>query len=95
MAPGAGKGFSRADGGAPSGHNGYNIWGHFNFPMLNPHWPVCKYGPHLCLQVSIYSFKDVLVGRPYSCEIRMLYVSYGKKWLLPIRTSLNISFVLK
>ena len=26
---------------------GYNIWGHFNFPMFHPHWPVCKYGPHL------------------------------------------------
>ncbi len=27
---------------------GYNIWGHLNFPMLNPHWPFCKCVPHLC-----------------------------------------------
>ena len=26
---------------------GYEIWDNFNFPMLNPHWQLCKYGPHL------------------------------------------------
>ena len=25
----------------------YEIWDNFNFPMLNPHWQLCKYGPHL------------------------------------------------
>ena len=26
---------------------GYEIWDNFNFPMLNPNWQLCKYGPHL------------------------------------------------
>ncbi len=26
---------------------GYKIWDNFNFPMSNPHWQLCKYGPHL------------------------------------------------
>ncbi len=31
---------------------GYTIWDNFNFPMLNPHWQLCKYGPHLWLAAS-------------------------------------------
>ncbi len=32
---------------------GYEIWNNLNFPMLNPHWQLCKYGPHLYLHVFI------------------------------------------
>ena len=50
---------------------GYNIWGHLNFPMLNPHWQVCKYGPHLTVHqfgsklfiFTIYSLRQI---RPYN-----------------------------
>ena len=29
---------------------GYEIWDNFNFPILNPHWQLCKYGLHLSFE---------------------------------------------
>ncbi len=32
---------------------GYEIWDNLNFPMLNPHWQLCKYGPHLYHRITL------------------------------------------
>ncbi len=60
------------------------IWKHFNFPMLNPHWPTCKYGPHL--QPTIESHFSQNLGR---VKIQAIFFT-GKSFMrMPIEKCLS------
>ncbi len=60
-------------------YKGHMILDHLNFPMLNPHRQVCKYGPHLKILGNVRP-NEMWKLVSYSVEM-VSYSSYLRKTL--------------
>ncbi len=54
----------------PQCTTGYEIQDNLNFPMLNPHWQLCKYGPHLCVIMIAGCCANMSTQRKFHCHER-------------------------
>ncbi len=71
---------------------GYEIWDNFNFPMLNHHWQLCKYGPHLPCNCSYNAFiqENLYLSGNLSFSSILISLRSGRKyWTIP-KVELNI-----